>query len=200
MALELVTGPSVEPISLAELKLHVRTSGSAEDTLLAIYIAAARLKAEAELGRALINQTWRLRLDAFGGVDAAGEAINEIKIPKPTVQSITSVTYVDTNEDTQTLATNQYTLDAVTSPGWLYPAVGVDWPETSETLNAVAITFVAGYGATAASVPADIRNWILLTAGFLYANREAMDATGRIMALPNRFLEGLLDPHRVYGV
>ena len=200
MALELVTPPSVEPISVAELKLQVKTSSSAEDTLLAIYIAAARQAAEGELGRALIDQTWRLKLDQFGGVDAQGCAITEIRIPKPSVRSITSVTYIDADGVEQTLAADQYVLDSLVSPGWLYPADGVEWPETDDALNAVTITFVAGYGATAASVPAPIRAWILLTAAFLYGNREAMSADGRITELPGRFLSGLLDPFRVFGV
>lgn len=200
MALELVTGPSAEPISLTELKAHVRTSGSSEDTVLAIYIAAARRKAEGILGRALINQTWRLKLDAFGGTDSDGNSIEEIKIAKPTVQSITSVAYIDADGDSQTLSSSAYSLDNSTLPGWLYPADGYEWPETDDVLNAVTITFVAGYGATSASVPDDIRAWLLMTAGFLYSHREAMDAEGRIAVLPDRFLAGLLDQHIVFGV
>lgn len=195
MSLTLVAAPSVEPISLAELKLHVRTSGSAEDTLLAIYIAAARRKAEGELGRALVNQTWRQTIDFF-----PTENNGEIKLLMPTVSSITSVTYIDADGDQQTLSAASYVLDSATSPGWLLPADGEEWPETDDVINAVSITFVAGYGAAGSDVPADIRSWVLLTAGFLYANREAMDATGRITALPDRWTDRLLDPHRVYGI
>jgi uncharacterized phiE125 gp8 family phage protein len=200
MSLELVTGPSVEPITVDELKAQVRTSSTAEDSLLAIYIAAARQAAEGELGRVLIDQTWRLKLDQFGGLDSNGCAISEIRIPKPTVRSITSVTYIDADGDSQTLASDQYVLDSLVSPGWLYPADGVEWPETDDVLNAVTITFVAGYGATAATVPAPIRAWILLTAAFLYSHREFMSADGRITELPGRFTGSLLDPFRVYGV
>jgi uncharacterized phiE125 gp8 family phage protein len=200
MALTLITPPSVEPISLDELKAHCRVSSSAEDSLMAIYIGAAREAAEGELGRALIDQTWRLTLDRFGGEDASGCAIEEIRIPKPNVRTISSVTYIDTNGDEQTLANDRYALDSAVLPGWLYPADGADWPDTDDVLNAVTITFVAGFGATAASVPAPIRAWILLTAAFLYGNREALSSDGRIAEIPGRFTGGLLDPFRVFGV
>ena len=49
-------------------------------------------------------------------------------------------------------------------------------------------------------VPQDLRSWMLLTIGFLYAQREAIDATGRMVELPARFYDGLLDAHRVYGL
>lgn len=192
MSLELVTGPAVEPISVSELKAQQRITHSSEDTLLAIYIAAARRRAEKITGRALISQTWRQRLDAFPA--------DEIKLLKPPVASITSVAYIDAAGDSQTLDSALYTLDRYTMPGWLYPAEDTTWPETASVVNAVTITMVCGYGAAASDVPDDIRAWLLLTAGFLAANREAMDATGRIAELPGRFTDGLLDNWRVFGV
>jgi uncharacterized phiE125 gp8 family phage protein len=200
MAISIIAPPTVEPVTVDELKLHCRINGTAEDTLLPIYIAAARAKAEGELGRALVHQTWRQRLDQFGSRDAQGCVTSEIRLEKPQVRSVTSVTYIDPNGDEQTLAADRYALDSSTLPGWLLPADGMDWPETADVINAVSIDFVAGFGADASSVPADVRAWILLTAAFLYANREAMDASGRITALPNRWLDGLLDPWRVFGV
>lgn len=192
MSLELVTGPAVEPISVSELKLQQRITHATEDSLLSIYIAAARRKAEQLTRRAFITQTWRQRLDAFPS--------GEIKLLKPPVASITSVAYIDGAGDSQTLGSSLYTLDRHTMPGWLYPADGTTWPATDDVVNAVTITMVCGFGAAASDVPEDIKAWLLLVAGFLAANRESMDATGRIAELPGRFTDGLLDRWRVYGV
>lgn len=192
MAINLITEPAAEPISLSEARLQCRIEAddTTEDTLLAVYIKAAREAAEHELGRALISQTWEQTLDAF--------PIGEIQLGKPRVSSIVSVQYIDAAGNLQTLAPSAYSLDAATSPGWLLPATGTSWPSTAEVVNAVRIRFVAGYGA-ASDVPAAVRQWMLLTVAALYAQREAIDASGRVAALPSRFVDRLLDAERVYG-
>lgn len=198
MALQLITGPSVEPVTVDELKLHARISGDSEDTLLAIYIKAARGLCEGKLNRALIDQTWRLTLDQFGSVDHRGAVLPDIQLQMPTVRSITSVQYIDPNGDVQTLASSAYALDAATTPGWLFPADGTEWPDTDDVINAVTITFVAGFGADATAVPDAIKAWILLTAATLYGNRESVDASGRVGEMPCRFVDSLLDFWTIY--
>lgn len=192
MAINIITPPASEPISLDEARTQCRIAAddTSEDTLLALYVKAAREAAEHELGRALVSQTWEQTLDAF----PAGE----IQLGKPRALSITSVQYIDTAGDLQTLSPSAYTLDAATSPGWLLPAVDTSWPDSADVVNAVRIRFVAGYGA-ASDVPAAVRQWMLLTVATMYAQREAIDASGRVAALPSRFVDRLLDAERVYG-
>lgn len=192
MSITLITAPEAEPISLAEAKAQCSVDSSDWDTLLTLYIQAARQKAEGELQRALITQTWEQRLDAFP--DA------EVMLEKPGVLSIVSVKYLDTSGVEQTLAPSAYALDAAASPGWLYPADGTTWPTTDDVINAVRIQYTAGFGPAAADVPAPIRAWMLLTIGYLFAQREAIDATGKAAAIPSRFVDSLLDPWRVYGL
>ena len=187
----LVTAPAVEPISLAEASAQCRVDDVAEEDLIALYIQAARETAEHQLGRVLITQTWEQTLDAF----PAGE----IRLAKAQALSIVSVTYLDTSNALQTLSPEAYALDAATSPGWLLPAAGYEWPDTGDVVNAVRIQFTAGYGATAASVPAGIRQWMLVTVRALYAQREAFDLSGRAGPLPDRFIDRLLDRERVWG-
>jgi uncharacterized phiE125 gp8 family phage protein len=64
MANILLSGPSVEPITLADAKSHLRVDTSAEDTLIQSLIMASRLHIEAALDLALITQSWRFRLDS----------------------------------------------------------------------------------------------------------------------------------------
>lgn len=74
--LERVSGPELEPVTLAEMKLHLRefTSVTANDATINALIVAAREWAEDYTGRALIDQTWRLTIDAsvIGGDVVSG--------------------------------------------------------------------------------------------------------------------------------
>jgi uncharacterized phiE125 gp8 family phage protein len=193
MSLTLITPPAVEPVSLADMRVQcsIDAADTGEDALLAIAIVAAREEAEHELQRALINQTWELRLDAFPAA--------EIRLDKAQARSITSVMYVDAAGDLQTLSSGAYVLDSSTAPGWLLPAAGTSWPATADVANAVRVQFVAGYGATADAVPASVRYWIMVNVATRYAQREAIDLSGKAVSLPGRFIDRGLDPHRFYG-
>lgn len=194
MSISIVAAPSVEPVSLAEARAQCRIDGTDEDDLLSIYIAAAREAAEHRTNRRFITQTWLQTLDEF-------PVTSDIKLLVPPVASVTSVTYVDPEGTTQTLASTAYVLDANAQPaGWLLPADGTEWPDTDDVINAVQITLVCGYGASGSSVPTALRNWMLMTIGYLYAQREAIDGTGRHKEIPSRFVDGLLDPFIVYGL
>lgn len=193
MSLSLITPPSIEPVSLSEMRVQCRVDAAdtGEDALLAIYITAARMAAEHELQRALIYKTWELRLDAFP------EA--EINLGMAMASSVISVQYIDQAGALQVLSPALYALDASTAPGWLLPADGTSWPATDAVANAVRVQFVAGFGATADSVPANVRAWIMVTAATLYAQREAVDLSGKVVTMPGRFIDRLLDEHRFYG-
>ena len=65
MALTVYAEPAIEPISLAEQKVQSRVSTDADDTLLSLYITAARQNCEDFQGRAYITQTLDLTLDEF---------------------------------------------------------------------------------------------------------------------------------------
>ena len=48
------------------------------------------------------------------------------------------------------------------------------WPsETLRTSDAILIRYIAGYGATAASVPEEVKLAMLMMIGHFYENREA---------------------------
>jgi len=190
MTLKLISGPSAEPISLADAKAHLRVDADGEDALIGLLIGSARQAAEHQLGRALIAQTWELVLDAFPAA--------EIEIPAAGVSAITSVKYLDSTGAEQTLDSAAYVLDAESTPAYLLPAAGYSWPSTADAVNTVRVRFTAGFGATAADVPAAIRHWMLLHIGSGYANRESVAAGVSVAELPGRYHASLLDPYRVY--
>ncbi len=190
MSLTLITAPSLEPMTLAEAKLHLRVDGTDEDDLITALIVAARRRAEHLLTRALITQTWELTLDEFPAAD--------IQLPKPGVLSIVSVKYLDSAGVEQTVDSADYALDAATIPGWVLLASDATWPTTYDGANAVRVRFTCGYGPAASDVPADVVAWCKLQVGALYRNREGFAAGQSVAELPGRFFDSLLDAERVY--
>jgi len=173
MITKLVTAPAVEPVTLAEAKAHLRVDITDDDTLISSLITSARQYIERAIRRALVTQTWRASIDEF-------PASGEIVLPKPPLQSVTSIQYTDINDSTSTIASSTYTVDTDSEPGRIVLKYGQSWPSTSlANTNPVQVTFVAGYGA-AADVPAHFKQAILLLAGHWYENREAIAVTGAI--------------------
>lgn len=74
--LERVLDPEIEPVTLAEMKLHLRGFSSVTDDNAQItgLIKGAREWVEDYTGRALIDQTWRLTLQGLGGY-AGGDVV-----------------------------------------------------------------------------------------------------------------------------
>lgn len=192
-------------IADANLGAGAPSTNTTGDPLISMLITSARQAAELELNRYLITQTLDLYLDYFPGQDPRWWQDHQrsifykdiYEIVMPPLQSVTSITYVDTDGATQTLATDQYTVDTKGQPARIAPAYGCSWPSTRQQNNAVTIRFVAGYGA-AAAVPQCIKNWMLMKISTAYQYREALVAGERgFSELPSEFFDGLLDPERV---
>lgn len=166
MTLVLITPPAVEPVTLAEAKAHLNVTGADDDTLLARLIAAAtgRFDGRDGLCGPLINQTWRATSDGFPR--------GRLELPLPPVSAVTTVTYRDADGVTQTLASDGYGVYGLNSLAGAYLEPVLEWPATDGRPESVAVTFVAGYGATAAAAPEPIRQAILATVATLYAQRE----------------------------
>ncbi len=138
-ALVQILAPVAEPVSVSEGRLHVRQTIEDDDDIIMAMITVAREQVETLTRRALVVQRWKLVLDAFPGVD--------IVVPKPPLVSVVSITYTDTDGVQQTLASTKYQVDTASEPARIVPAYGEVWPTTRSDLNAVEITFLAGYAA-----------------------------------------------------
>lgn len=188
--------PVASPVSVAQAKEHLRISQSetADDSMIQRYIEAATDLVERELGRVLVQQTWTLKLDAFPrGCGARGRFI---ELPKVPARSVSSITYVDTNGATQTLASDQYAVHADDWQPFVSEAYGVTWPSTRAQPDAVTVTFVAGYAPAGTSVdvniPQTIKHAILLHVQASYDNLQASETQTL-----NATIKRLLAPYRV---
>lgn len=163
LVLSQTVAPTAEPITRAEAKAHLNIASAitADDTLIDSLIITAREFVEGFTWRQLVTATYAWNIDAFADV---------LRIPRPPVQSVTSIAYLDTAGASQTLASSVYTLDAVAEPGRLFLAYGKAWPSVRAVRNAITITFVAGYGA-ASTVPEKFKHAMKLTVHDLYEHR-----------------------------
>ena len=187
MGYRLVTAPATLPVTLAEAKAQCRVDHSDEDALLNRLIGAATAYLDGRtgiLGRCLITQTWELVLDGFPA--------DAIEIPLGPVQSVVSVTYVDTAGGTQTVAASDYYVDTSSLSAWVAPEI--TWPQTLQAPNVMRVQFVAGYGAAPANVPEPIRHAILLLVGHWYQHRETV-SPGPTASVPMAF-DALIAPFR----
>lgn len=170
-AIELITPPTATPVERAEVKAQVKIDASvtADDTYVDALIEAAIEYAQERTRRQFINATYKYYLDDFPGSSQI------LEIPKPSLQSITSITYVDTNGDTQTWNSSLYEVDTKSEPGRLQPINGESYPSVFNQLNAVIITFVAGYGGAATDVPDVVKHALKLLCSYFYENRDAIN-------------------------
>lgn len=180
------TDATTEPVNIAELRDHLRLDHTDEDATLYRLIRAARQTCEDYCERAFVTQTWKLYLDTWP---------TEIECPRPPLIAVSSIAYVDTDGDSQTLSSATYTVDTDSEPGRIYLAYNQSWPSIRSQDKAITVTYTAGYGTTGQSVPEPIRHAILLTAADLYELREGTLVGTTSTPLPHA--NRLLDPYAI---
>lgn len=142
------SGPSIEPITLEEMKTRLRVSGCDFDSELSDMLISARQQVEADTYRKLITQTVVMYQEDFVSL------LGPLDIRLAPIQSITHVKYYDRDDALQTFAAADYYANLTSTPPEIRLKEAKQWPNTSlYRPNKVEVTMVAGYGATAASVP-----------------------------------------------
>lgn len=193
---ELVTGPAVEPVSLAELKLHARIDGADEDALLSSLIVSARQYVSEATRRALVTETWSLTIDGWPSAARQEErnygltgppsdwwdGVREtpisttqaeyLEIARGGFQTATRIVLLDeAGAEREWLASNWYT-SKVAGFGRVHRKRGVMWPIPLRDRAGIRIEFKIGYGDAAVSVPSALRQAILMLAAHWYDNRQ----------------------------
>jgi uncharacterized phiE125 gp8 family phage protein len=121
---------------------------------------------------------WELALDSLAA---------QIELPYPPIISVDSIKYLDSSGVEQTIPPAEYVLYDYGTVGH-YVAPVTAWPAAS---SGIRITYTAGYGDTAADVPSDMKAWMLLAIGTMYANREQTSVVATY-ALPDSFYSDLI--------
>jgi uncharacterized phiE125 gp8 family phage protein len=207
---QIVTPPATEPLSLDLIRQHCRIDQIADDELLSGYARAARSMAEAYLGRVLITQTLMWTVTPESALRPSWHFLRgAMLLPRSPVQSISSVTILDQRGNSTTIfpATLPiippaqligYRADLAHSPARIYVGPSTILSDGRELrcidLECVQVTFVAGYGGDATTIPQPILDAILLYSGFLYEHRGDGGAD-----MP-KAAEWLMDPYRMMWV
>jgi uncharacterized phiE125 gp8 family phage protein len=167
----------------------VKTGDVTEDDLISALITAAREYCEGFTGRALATQTLEAYPQRF-------PRVNEIELPCPPLQSVTSVKYTDSDGDETTMtADTDYIVDTDSTVGRIVLPYAGTWPAaTLYTVNPIKIRYVAGY----TTIPRSIKQAMLLLIGHWYANREAVLIGQGTMSKEIEFaVKALLSMYRV---
>lgn len=170
MSLTVVTPPSAPAVTLVEAKAHLQVELADDDVLIADMVQAAEKIAEIATGRQLMTATYDWKLDGFARV---------MDVPRPPLQSVTSVKYEDSNGDEQTVDTAVYRVDTDTAPGRIILEPDQVWPTARLVENAVTVRMVCGYADSGASpavpndnVPELVKRWLMIQLANFYDNRN----------------------------
>jgi uncharacterized phiE125 gp8 family phage protein len=169
-----VTEPDGEPVTLDEARAHLRLVPTTEDEQVSRLIKAARQRVEKDTGRALLTQT----LDVYYDMPPCGT--DDLWVPMPELQSVTSVTYYNQSNVSATFSSASYLVDTAGEPGRI-------------ALN-------LGYGTEPDDVPQPIRQAMLTLIGVMFEHREQVIVSqfaGQFMELPYGYKQ-LIAPYKLW--
>ncbi len=176
---------AAEPVTLADVKAHLRLDHDSEDELLAGLIRAAREDVERTAGLALIEQSWRLALDEW---PRAGCVV----IPLHPVREILAVTAYGSEGEASVIGPASYQADTASRPARLHFDAQ---PGALRAMNGIEIDFVAGFGEAAPDVPDLLRRAMILLVAHWYEFRLSFGPGDQPVSYPAGY-EHMLAPYR----
>lgn len=183
-------GPALEPITVDDARTWLKLSTSDDDATIARKIKAARVAGEHHTGRPWLTQTLTWNLDAW-------PEGRELELPRPPLQSVTSIKYYDVDGVQRTFAASNYFEVPDLDAGIVRLKPAADWPDLeADRPAAIEIVFVAGYGDALADVPADYLAGFELLLTHLMRNRSQEETGTNIVSLVYG-LEDLWAPGRI---
>ncbi len=187
MALVMTSGPASEPVTVADAKAHMRIDGTVEDVLIASLIVTSRLHVESALDLALINQSWTLILDRW----PAGP---EVEIPLAPLLAVIAVKVKNSAGVSSAVPPTSYLVDLASKPPrivWNNAAR----PDPGVPAGGIEIEFTAGFGASAATVPAPLKHAVLMLTSHWYEHRDANEIGSSAARIPDA-VSDLIQPFR----
>lgn len=191
MGLIVKTAPSTEPVNRDDLKRsHLHVVDSDDDIYIAGLISAARSATEIQTNRALMTQTLVQALDRW-------PCSRVIELQRAPLVSVSSIKYYDQGGTLQTLSPSLYTVAAKGEPGRVVLNYSASWPVVYSRPEVIEIEYVAGYGATVASVPNELKHAISFLVAHWYKNREPV-TSNLANNIPITY-DWLVGPYKVYA-
>jgi len=172
----LLSGPTAEPVSLAEAKAWLKVESADDDLLIGALVTAARLTVEATARRLLLTQGWRLTLDTW-------PASGIVAVELGPVQAVTALRSFDEQGVETSYDPASFQLDRTREPARILP-LGQSAPVTGRLVADIEIDLTLGYGSAASDVPQPLRQAMLMLVALWYENRgdQAGDKPGDLPA------------------
>jgi hypothetical protein len=191
-----ITEPAIEPVTVAEAKLHAHIDHSVQDTMIASWIKSGRIQAEAFQRQVYISRIMEMSFDGF--------PTSPFEVPYHPLIQLISIKYYDslnaetilyydgynpvttTEEGGEEPTTNtDFLVDINGNPGRVSLAYSKLWPSvTLRPIDAVRVRFAAGYGLDAEDVPENVKDAIMLYCTYRNENRA-----GEVAACPRQFFD-----------
>lgn len=187
MGLDLIAAPTVEPLTVDEVKAHLRIDHCHEDMLLASLIASSRLHIEAALDLALISQSWSWTLDAWPDSHV-------LELPLRPVHSVEAIRVAAENGTKVQLSPDRFLVDGAIFSSRIISTSG-GWPQPSVPALGIEVAFTAGFGGEPSDVPQPIRQALLMLVAHWYEHREPVAIGTDAARIPDT-VSALLMPYR----
>lgn len=189
--------PATTPVSLADMKRHLRVDHTDDDEMIAALLTAATVYFDGWsgiLGRCLVEQTWRQDFPCF---------TTYLRLPLAPALSIEDVVYFDGGNVRQTLDDSIFALLSDERGPYVGLKPSQSWPASYSRRDAVSVTFKAGYPTIPAdgdvpaqsAVPDSIKLAIIM---HVKSNYDPLDSA--TLDSYNRSIAALIAPHRRVGV
>jgi uncharacterized phiE125 gp8 family phage protein len=188
MNLTEISPAALNPVPLDEFAAHLRLAqgfadGAAEDGLLELYLRNATSVVEAQIGKALIRRTFKLRVSSWS---RAGDLV----LPIGPVAEIASASFIR-DADTIAVSVDGWCVTAGTGRQRLTGAGGGALPQIPDGYVAE-LVFDAGFGDSWNDVPGDLRQAVMMLASHYFENRFGEAEAGRGIPLA---VQALLETH-----
>lgn len=167
---KVTSAPASEPLTTSEAKSWLKVEVSTDDTLIDALITAAREYIEHATGLALFTQTIREHLDDWPEYKNVSNPMQEFYLMRYPVQSVTSITYLDGDGNSQTLSADNYVVDTTGNLCRIALKSNQTFPTIRDQINSVTITYIAGWDDTA-SIPETIKTAMKLLISHFYERR-----------------------------
>lgn len=177
-----LTEPTVEPLTLAEAKEHLRVNTNAEDDYITALISAARAKVEDYCQRAFVSADFAILYD---GDLPTQDAV--LSAPLAGITAISEVTYTDAAGAVQTWGASSFIFDAERQT--IKPTGA--WPDGSD----LRVEVTAGDDSSPLYVPPAIKMGIKMFLAGLYELRQDY-LVGETLT-ENPAAMGLIQPYRL---
>jgi len=137
-------------VTIDEVKADLRYFNTDKDNWLEGLIDWATAACSVHQGRKYLSEACVDKLDAW-------PADGVIRPKWAPLVSVTHITYIDTAGVEQTWDASEYDVDGDSFVGRITPAYGESFPSARSQINAIAVTYQAGYGDVATAVPENVK-------------------------------------------